>query len=533
MALSGNIHLGSIYMPKSIELTEKTVESLQQSTVGPYKDLDPDDWNNVRTLGHQMLDDMIDHIAEIGRKPVWKLMPEIACAELQAPLPRIGKDLEQIYQDFQRLILPYAAGPHPRFVGGLHGGGTVAGMLAEMLSAGMNLNVMGRNHSPVKVERQVVRWAAEMLGFPLDASGVLISGTSMANFIAVITARTHFLGAQVRQNGLQGKKLVAYASSAAHVCIARAMDMAGLGKHSLSLIPCDEAGRMQIAALEQTIKEDRAAGLSPFLIVGTAGTAETGAIDNLPAIARICRRDRVWFHVDAAFGAIGMLSPTVRPLLNGISELDSVGFDFHKWGQVQLDCGCILVKDAKTHEAAFSDRHYYCRREERGIATDWPWPCDFGPDLSRSFRALKVWITLQAYGAERIGEVVDHCCELARSMSHRIEQEPELELLAPVTLNIVCFRYIGAPEQPKISNLDHLNEDIVADLQESGLAIPSTAIINNQLAIRASLANHRTSSSDIDAFIDGVLSAGRRRTGDIQSFDATKSEPLSAWNNNV
>ncbi len=474
-----------------------------------YNDLDPQEWQSIRILGHRMLDDMIDYLADIRQNPVWRPMPDSVCAELQIPLPSESKELELIYEDFCRLIMPYFIGAHPRLVGWVHGGGTAAGMLADILTAGMNANVGGRNHSPVKLEKEVIRWAAEMLGYPSNASGVLVTGTSIANFIAVIVARTRLLGQQVRQNGLQGKQLVAYTSAAAHVCVSRAMDMSGLGSNSLRLIPCDALGRMQVSALEQRITTDIANGFVPFLVIATAGSVDTGAIDDLMNIAAVCKREKLWFHVDAAFGAIGMLSPTVRLLLNGISESDSVAFDFHKWGQVQYDAGCLVVKDASAHANAFSSHASYLGREQRGLAAGHPWPCDFGPDLSRGFRALKVWMTLQVYGTKQLGAVVDHCCELAQAMAKRIEQEPELELIAPVTLNVICFRYIGKGDTK--DNLDQLNKDIVADLQESGIAAPSTSIVNGQLAIRAAFVNHRTRLSDINALLDGVLTLGRKR----------------------
>ncbi len=459
-----------------------------------------------------MLDDMIDLLAEIDRRPVWQPMPDSLQEELKTAIPRESKDLQLIYEDFRRLVLPYAIGAHPRLVGWVHGGGTAAGILAEILSAGLNANAGGRNHSPVKIEHAVIRWAAEMLEYPPSASGLLLTGTSIANFIAVIIARTHHLGAEVKKTGLNEAKLVGYASAAAHVCVSRAFDFAGLGSTALRLIPCDELGRMQTSLLNEAIVVDIADGFVPFLVIGTAGSVDTGAIDDLHTIAAICRREKVWFHVDAAFGAIGMLSQNVRNLLKGISESDSVAFDFHKWGQVQYDAGCLVVKDSNAHTTAFSSNPNYLSREPRGLAAGYPWPCDLGPDLSRGFRALKIWFTLQAYGADKLGAVVDHCCALAEAMGNRIEEEQELELVAPVTLNIVCFRYVPITNLIDANHdLDQLNKDIVADLQESGLAAPSTTIVNNKLAIRAAFVNHRTSHKDVNDLLDGVLSIGRKR----------------------
>jgi glutamate/tyrosine decarboxylase-like PLP-dependent enzyme len=355
----------------------------------------------------------------------------------------------------------------------------------------------------------VIAWAAEMLGFPPDASGLLVTGTSIANLIGLLVARTNAVGASVRQRGIGDVRLTAYTSKAAHGCIARAMEIAGLGRDALRLIPYDEAGRMQLPALRTAVAADRAAGLTPFLVVGTAGSVDTGVIDDLSGLAAFCRAEALWCHVDAAFGAIALLAPGLRPLLNGVEQADSVAFDFHKWAQVPYDAGCIVVRDAACHLATFAGDAAYLRREHRGLAGGGVWPCDLGPDLSRGFRALKVWMTLLVYGADRIGAVAQQCCDIARHLAQRIEHEPELQLLAPVALNIVCFRYAG-----RGADLDRLNADIVADLQEAGMAAPSTTTIDGRLAIRAAIVNHRTEAADVDRLVDSVLAIGRARTAE-------------------
>jgi glutamate/tyrosine decarboxylase-like PLP-dependent enzyme len=375
-----------------------------------------------------------------------------------------------------------------------------------LLAGGLNANLGGRDHAPIEVERQVIAWAVEMLGFPADASGVLVTGTSIANLIGVLVARSAILGPEIRRNGVDGTRLVAYTSAAAHGCLPRAMEIAGLGREALRMIPCDRQGRLRADVLQARIAQDRAQGLRPFLIVGTAGTVDIGAVDDLSALADIAEREELWFHVDGAFGAIAMLAPVLRPLLAGIERADSVAFDFHKWAQVPYDAGCIVVRDAARQVAAFAADAAYLKREQRGLAGGGLWPCDLGPDLSRGFRALKVWMTLSAYGADRIGAVVQRTCDLARLLAARVDREPELERLAPVMLNIVCFRYKGGA-----SNLDSLNVELVADLQEAGIAAPSTTTVDGVLAIRAAIVNHRTTEADIYILVDAVLQAGRRR----------------------
>ncbi|HEX2941973.1 MAG TPA: pyridoxal-dependent decarboxylase [Rhodopila sp.] len=469
--------------------------------------LDPEDWSNLRALGHRMVDDMFDHLQSLRDRPVWQPMPTDLRQQLHRPLPHDPAPAEAVYGEFQRLVQPYVTGNlHPRFMGWVHGGGNPVGMLAEFLAGAMNANLGGRDHSGIEVERQVIAWAAEMLGFPADASGVLVTGTSNANLIGVLVARTASLGPSVRHQGVGGAGLVAYTSAAAHGCLPRAMEMAGLGRDALRMIPCDAQGRLRLDLLRDRIAQDRGQGLRPFLVVGTAGTVDIGAVDDLAAIADLAKQESLWFHVDGAFGATAMLAPKLRPLLAGIERADSVAFDFHKWAQVPYDAGCIVVRDAAAPLDTFSADAVYLRREQRGLAGGGIWPCDIGPDLSRGFRALKVWMTLSVYGADRIGTVVQQTCDLAATLAARIDREPALERLAPVALNIVCFRFRAAE-----GDLDHLNAEIVADLQEAGIAAPSTTTVNGALAIRAAIVNHRTTPADIAILVDAVLEAGRRR----------------------
>jgi glutamate/tyrosine decarboxylase-like PLP-dependent enzyme len=483
---------------------------IERVAVAARDSLDPDDWQALRELGHRMLDDLLDFVADVRERPVWRPMPAPLRDELRAGLPRGPGDLAAIYADFQRLVQPYVAGNlHPRFVGWVHGGGNPVGMLAELLAAGLNANLGGRDHAPIEVERQVIRWSAEMLGFPADASGVLVTGSSIANFIAVLVARTRALGPGARVDGLQGAPLVAYAAAATHNCVIRAMDMAGLGAAALRLIPCTPEAGVDLPALAAAVAADRARGLRPFLVVGCAGTVDTGAVDDLAGLADLCARESLWLHVDAAFGALALLSPEQRPLLAGIDRADSVAFDFHKWAQVPYDAGCIVVRDPEVHAATFASEPAYLRRDSRGLAAGHPWPTDFGPDLSRGFRALKVWMTLRAYGADRLGAVVARGCALARALAERVRAEPELELLAPVRLAIVCFRYVAAA-----GDLDRLNADLVADVQESGVAVPSTTRVGGVLAVRVAVMNHRTGEDDLRLLLDAVLAAGRRRAAE-------------------
>ncbi len=476
------------------------------TTIGA-ESLDPADWSALRALGHRMIDDMFDHLQTLRDGPVWQPMPDPLRQELRQPLPRLPQTPESVYETFQRLVQPYSTGNlHPRFMGWVHGGGNPVGMLAELLAGGLNANLGGRDHAPIEVERQVIAWSAEMLGFPAGASGVLVTGTSIANLIGVLVARSAMLGPGVRSEGVGGTRLVAYTSAAAHGCMPRAMEMSGLGRDALRMIPCDADGRMRLDLLTRHLEADRSAGARPFLLIGTAGTVDIGAIDDLAALADIAAREGLWFHVDGAFGAVAALSPKLRPKLAGIDRADSVAFDFHKWAQVPYDAGCIVVRDQARQLETFSAEAAYLKRETRGLAAGGVWPCDLGPDLSRGFRALKVWMTLSVHGSDRIGAIAEQTCALAAMLAARVDREPALQRLAPVALNIVCFRYIAAT-----GDLDRLNADIVADLHESGIAAPSTTMVSGLLAIRAAIVNHRTEETDIAILVDEILAAGHRR----------------------
>ena len=485
--------------------------------------LDPQDWDELRALGHRMLDDMIDYVASIRERPVWQPIPEAVRARFRDQLPRQACDLGEVYRSFADFVVPYATGNvHPAFMGWVHGGGSAVGMLAEMLAAGLNANLGGRDHVPIEVERQVVQWMREMFRFPDTASGIFVTGTSMANLMAVLVARTSALGKVARQHGIgnDGALLTAYTSKAAHGCISKAMDIAGFGSAALRSIVVDQSHRIDVNALRAQIASDRAIGFRPFLVVGSAGTVDIGAIDDLNELAALCAEENIWFHVDGAFGALGILSPALAPLLAGIERADSIALDFHKWGQVPYDAGFLLVRDGERHRDAFAQPAAYLRRETRGLAAGSSWPCDLGPDLSRGFRALKTWFTLKTYGTEKLGAIITRSCALAGYLEARILAEPRLELLAPVNLNIVCFRYV-------CDDADRVNGEVVIDIQESGIAAPSTTILDGRLAIRAAIVNHRTDICDIDALIAAVLEFGAQRSPHCQGLPSIDAPPLA------
>jgi aromatic-L-amino-acid decarboxylase len=478
---------------------------------------DPADWRTLREQGHRMLDDMFDFVEQLNtppdasdRKPVWQPIPDRIRQQFNEPLPQQPGSLAQAHHTFMHDILPYAAGnANPGFMGWVQGGGTPVGMLAEMLAAGLNANVGGRDQAPLEVEKQITHWMRELFGFPVQASGVFVTGTSTANLIGILVARRKALGARVRNQGVQNlpQKLTAYASTAAHGCVKRAMDMAGLGEDMLRQIPTNADGAINLDQLNAHLAADRAAGFQPFALIGNAGTVDMGAIDDLTGLADIAAREQIFFHVDGAFGALAMLAPDLAPRLAGIERADSIAFDFHKWTQVQYDAGFVLVRDGALHLATFAAQEKtYMERANRGMAAGSPWPCDYGPDLSRGFRALKTWFAFKVYGAEKMGRMISHTCLLARRLQQRIEATPALELMAPASLNIVCFRFRF--DGLDAEALDERNRELLVAIQSSGVAAPSSTKIDGRFAIRVALFNHRTTAAHVDAMLDTALKIG-------------------------
>jgi glutamate/tyrosine decarboxylase-like PLP-dependent enzyme len=474
--------------------------------------LDPTDWNAFRTLAHKALDEAVDYVEGVRDRPVWQPVPESIKKKIAEPLPVEPQGLTKAYRDFLELILPYPTGNiHPRFFGWVHGVGLTSGIVAELLAAALDSNCGGRNHSGLYVERAVIEWCRAMFGFPNGTTGILLTGTSMANATGLAVARSAHAPKNVRVQGLRGqpRTLVAYTSEEAHHSVTRAADLLGFGSEALRHLPVDGDFRIDIGALRRAIAEDRKAGLEPFCVIGTAGTVNTAAIDDLQTLADICRDEKLWFHVDGAFGSLAVLSDELRPRLRGIERADSLAFDFHKWFHVQYDAGCLLVRDGDKHRAAFSVRPAYLHPTTRGLGGGGDWPYDFGPELSRGFRALKIWFAIKEHGVARFGRAIERNCRQAHYLAGLVRRTPGAELLCEPSLNIVCFRF--HPKGWDDAALDQLNEDIVADLQESGIAAPSTTRIRGALAIRANLTNHRTRQEDLDLMVRAAADFAAKR----------------------
>jgi glutamate/tyrosine decarboxylase-like PLP-dependent enzyme len=475
----------------------------------PEETLDPQDWDAMRALGHRMMDDMLDYLQNVRERPVWQPVPEEAKANLSRPLPDDPQSAESVYADFQRDVMPYPMGNiHPRFWGWVIGTGTPLGVMADMLSAMMNVNVGGGAHAAPHVEAQVIEWCKQMMGFPAGASGVLVNGASMANFVALNVARNAHSGFNVRQDGLQGHtpRLRVYASIQAHTCIQRAVELLGLGRSNLCSVPVNADYQMDITALEQMIAADRAAGHQPLAIVGTAGTVNTGAFDDLQTLADIAERENLWFHVDGAFGALAAITPDSRHYAAGMERANSLAFDLHKWMYVPYDVACVLVRDRDQHRQAFSVSPDYLSHTERGVSGIDLWFTDYTVELSRSFRALKVWMSIKEHGIEKYGRLIQQNIDQTRYLAGLVDAEPKLERLAPAPLNILCFRYV-VPGMDDAA-LNAFNEELLIRLQESGVAAPSNTRLNGRYAIRVANTNHRSRREDFDLLVQTVVQLG-------------------------
>jgi glutamate/tyrosine decarboxylase-like PLP-dependent enzyme len=481
---------------------------MSQDAEEPEETLDPADWEALRSLGHSMLDDAFEHMQRVRDRPVWQAPPEEARASFTAPLPQGGETAEAVYDQFKQLVLPYGLGnDHPRFWGWVMGTGTPLASLAEMLAAAMNAQLGGGNIIGTDVECQVIAWCAQMLGYTPEASGLLVSGGSMANLLALVVARHARSGFDVREEGLTGRELLTlYGSVEMHSSLQRAVEVLGLGNRALRRIPVDEQDRIDVGVLARTIAADLREGHRPICLIGNAGTVNTGAIDSLDTLADIARELGLWFHVDGAFGALAHLSPRLRPLLRGMDRADSLAFDLHKWGYLPFEAGCLLVRDREAHRGAFTLRPPYLKHADRGPAAGEVWFSDYGIQLTRGFRALKIWMELKHQGVEKLGRLIDQNVAQATYLAGLVLDAPDLELLAPVALNVVCFRYQAAGRDEPW--LNRLNEELLIRLQESGLALPSGTWVRGRYAIRCAITNHRSRRDDFVLLVEAVRRLG-------------------------
>ncbi len=470
--------------------------------------LDPQDWAATRTLAHRMIDDAIEYLQTVRERPVWQAMPAAVQAGFTTPLPQQPTALEEVYQRFVDNGLPYPMGNiHPRFWMWYMGSSNFTGAMGDFLAAIIGSNLGGGNHAAALIDTQVVDWCKEMVGFPAAASGTLVSGGSMANMICLTVVRNVMAGIDVREVGVAAidKPLRFYSSDQVHGCHQKAVEVLGLGRQALRKLPANAHFEMDIAALRAAIHADRAAGLQPACVIANAGTVNTGAIDDLVALAALCDEENLWFHVDGCIGALIAIAPENRHRVAGLALADSVALDPHKWLHAPFEVGCALVRDARAHLNTFTLTPEYLERAQRGVAAA-DWLYDYGMQTSRGFRALKVWLALQEHGIQKFGRLIDQNIAQAHYLTALVKAAPQLELMTPTSINIVCFRY--NPGQLEEAALKRVNIEIMQQMQESGIAAVSDTTLRGQHCLRAAINNHRTQRTDLDLLVAEVTQIG-------------------------
>jgi aromatic-L-amino-acid decarboxylase len=474
----------------------------------PEETLDPEDWTTASTMAHRIIDDAIRHLSQVRERPIWQEMPPHVRAAYLAPVPDQPTSLENVYAELSENLMPYPMGNiHPRFWGWYMGAGNFTGALGDFLAAIEGSNLGGGNTAAAQLDRQVVNWLKSMMGFPATASGTLTSGGSMANMVGLTVARNAMAGVDVRTEGVTNlpQPLRYYASDQVHSCHQKAMETLGLGSRAMRLVPSDQNFRMDIPSLEAMVAEDRAAGMRPACVIATAGTTNTGSIDDLKAIGEVCRREGIWFHIDGCIGALIKIAPMHHHLVDGIETADSLALDPHKWLHTPFEAGCALVRDRNLHFSTFALHGDYLEEKPRGVAAG-EYLFDYGFELSRGFKALKIWMSLKEQGVAKFGRLIDQNIAQGMYLTKLIERQPKLELMAPTAINIVCFRYRieGANEAEHKA----LNTEIMLRMQEEGTAVMTDTTIHNRHCLRAAINNHRTRREDLVLLVSETIRLG-------------------------
>ncbi len=440
---------------------------------------------------------------------------------LTPELPIEGEDFGALLGVIDRVLYEGSRhNGHPRFFGYVASPGTASGACADFLASALNTNVTSFRSAPAatELERLTIGWIREILGCPPGTDGLFVSGGSIANLCGIGAARDAKAPVPVTKEGAQalGRPMVLYLSAEGHDSIPKAMGILGLGRANARAVATDASLRLDPACLEAAIRADLGRGDLPFCVVASVGTVNTGACDDLEAIAGIAERYGLWFHVDASYGGFAALSPTRRALFRGIERADSIALDPHKWLYLPSDCGCILYRDPARARAVFGHDAEYTR--VLGLEADEAYAFwDYGPELSRRFRALKVWLVLSHAGTRVLGEAIEENCRCAEHLARLVEASEDLELLAPVTLSIFCFRHVPAalrsetgPRDPETERaLDRWNEEILLRLQAEAHSYLSNARVHGRFALRGCVLNYRTRAADMEILLDDVRRAAR------------------------
>ena len=469
--------------------------------------------DRARALGDAMVGVWAELLERLPDLPVNRAFAtEEVSRAIALPVPEEPLRAEELMAHVRELVFEQSVySGHPGFMAYIVGSGTVPGAAADLIAAGLNPNTGGYRFAPgaVEIELQLTRWLAGRIGLPDGAGGQIVTGGAMANFVGLKCARDSRLGADVREHGVRDRPPAAlYASEEAHVVIRRAADMLGLGASAVRAIPVDAEQRMRVDALEAAVAADLEAGALPIAVTATAGTTTTGSIDPLPAIADVAARHGMWLHVDAAYGGAAALADDLRPLLAGIERADSIAIDPHKWLYTPQSGGCILVRDLAALGRAFhADASYIWLDESVRQGVDLAM---FGPQFSRGFAALKVWLSLLAHGSAAYGRRISHDAALARYLAELVEEHPDFELMVPPRLSICCFRYRPAAWGEGEAALDRVNERLLTALQTDGRSYCSNAVIAGRFGLRACIVNVRTEAPDVERLLAVAAELGDR-----------------------
>ncbi len=489
------------------------IDPRQQPTLDPPT---PEAWQELRVLGHRMLDDIFDSLSTLREQPAWRPLPEASAIALGGRIPVHGRPADEVYEALVEHLVPYTIGNrHPRAWGWVRGTGTPLAVLADMLASGLNAHVAGGHQAPVVMEATCLRWLAELMGMPAESSGLLTTGATMANLTGLAVGRHAKAGYDIRQQGLQGcvhPQLLVYGSTETHSWALKAVELMGLGRDAYRRIPVTEAHQIDLEQLELQIGRDRDAGHRPAIVIANCGTVNTGAIDDLPALAPLCRKHDLWFHVDGAFGALLRLTKEYAGLVRGIEQADSLAFDLHKWVYLPFEIGCVLVRDPSLHAATFATQASYLEEAEGGIMAGGLPFADRGVELTRGFRALKLWMSLQVHGVDAYARLLAGNMAQAAHLERLIQAAPRLELVAPRPTNVVCFRY--RRQELDDAALNSLNRRLVIELQESGRYIVSSTVLDGRYALRVAITNHRSQMDDFTALAEDCVRFGDQLAAD-------------------
>jgi len=475
--------------------------------------LDPADWKKLRALGHRMLDSIFDYTENIRTQHTLPLTLQ-AINEICVPLSEEGEGEETVFEIYQHSILPYTlAIASPKLWGAVVGQGSPYGMLAEMLRAGMN-GAQEFSFAEAKVNLQVIDWIKELLGYPKEAGGVLTSGGSEANFTGLAVARNAKAEGDVKADGVQAlkHKMTLYCGDETHRCLERSVELLGLGNKALRNIPTDENCKIRLDLLEKAIKKDRQEGYQPFCIIGCAGTTNTGAFDDLNALADLADDEDLWFHIDGAFGAWVKISHSHHRLVEGMERADSLAVDFHKWMNMPYNVGCTLIKDRKAHFSTFSYGHEaeYIKSAFELSEDQLTNPHNLALPLSRNFSSLKVYMLLRAYGKNKYRCLIQQNLDQTQFLADLILADKELELTASVVSNVVCFRFkpFGCSED----ETEHVNRKIMDDINKNAFWMISDTIVKGTYMLRACNVNHRTKKEDLEFLVGEIKRLGKKHT---------------------